>query len=426
MKRGVAMGCVALAWASIGCDGANGNAHCGMGIDALPDAPAYAAVLSDYTSTAIALLEGDGEPIHRCWIHSGTTVPGLVATLSGDASLPTRQAGDGSLTVIDRFNTDVITRLRMPSGELVGQVRTHGELGATGFSSNPQDVLFLEERRAWVTRFNVNLDDSAEPENLGNDLLEIDPADMVRTGARVDLSSLNVLAYGPRGEGPVMTYARPGRVVRAGDMAVVGLARISLAFDVAGPGAVGIVRVGDGAVSSVHFDELRNCGQVRFVPGEPNRVLVSCLGFARPYDDEAMRRATSGMMLLEAEGDAVVEVARWTAADDATSAIAVQSPISLGGTRALAVEFGRLREQGDRLYVVDLATGQQTLVHESAGAFAIGRAAYHPESGWLLVPDAEDGMHRYRWDGEAFTRVDRIDLDPGLGLPVRSVSRLGE
>jgi hypothetical protein len=155
-RRGV-LG-LALLWGcgEPGPDGSNGLAP-------LPDMPGFAVLLTDYTSTAVAMLDADGEVLDGRWVHSGTAAPGLVTALSGDVAFPTRQADLHSLTLLDRMNTDVITRFEVPGGALIGQVRTHGPLEASGFSSNPQDVVFLSPDRAWVSRMGINLDPAASP-----------------------------------------------------------------------------------------------------------------------------------------------------------------------------------------------------------------------------------------------------------------------
>ena len=153
--------------------------------------------------------------IDESWLNSGTTYPGLVATLSGDVVLPNRQAGDGTFAVIDRFFTDVVTRLFVPSGNLNGQVRTHGDVGDTGFSSNPQDLIFVDPDSAWIPRYESNLNPSAAAEVQGNDLIEVNPSDMSLTGARIDLSSLNTTGNVTMPDGPVEVevFARPSRGV---------------------------------------------------------------------------------------------------------------------------------------------------------------------------------------------------------------------
>jgi len=107
--------CVALA--AVGCGGEGGA----PALDPLDATPRYAVVSSDFSSSSIAMLNEDFVVIEESWLNSGTTYPGLVATLSGDVVLPNRQAGDGTFAVIDRFLTDVVTRFFVPSGISTGR-----------------------------------------------------------------------------------------------------------------------------------------------------------------------------------------------------------------------------------------------------------------------------------------------------------------
>jgi hypothetical protein len=92
----------------------------------LDGVPRFAVVSLDlsFSSASIAMLDAEFGIIDESWINSGTTFPGLVAAISGDVVLPTRQAGDGTFTLIDRFFTDVVSSFFVPSGDLNGQVRT--------------------------------------------------------------------------------------------------------------------------------------------------------------------------------------------------------------------------------------------------------------------------------------------------------------
>ncbi len=173
--------------------------------------PRYAVVSSDFSSSSIAMLDESFGIIDESWLSSGTTYPGLVATLSGDVVLPTRQGGEGTFAVIDRFLTDVATQFFVPSGNLSGQVRTHGEIVDSGFSSNPQDLIFVAADSAWVPRYDSNFDPDAPAENQGNDLFEIDPTDMSATGVRIDLSSLNTTAFVDASPSPLRSRSRCSR-----------------------------------------------------------------------------------------------------------------------------------------------------------------------------------------------------------------------
>ena len=408
--------CAALA--AVGCGDSS------SALDPLDAMPRYAVVSSDYSSSSIAMLDEDFEVIDESWLNSGTTYPGLVATLSGDVVLPNRQAGDETFAVIDRLFTDVVTRFFVPSGNLNGQARTHGEVGDTGFSSNPQDFIFVDADSAWAPRYNSNFNPAAPPENQGNDLFEINPTDMSATGARIDLSSLDTTATVMTDDGPIEVdvFARPSRGVLVGSRIVVGLDRISGSFDAAGDGMVAIVDLEDESVQGLELAGLKSCGNAVPVPGAPSKVVVACVGFAQPYGDEPQVRASSGIALLDVAGAQVTIERLWRVADRPGSAIAVNSVIAIDAERVVGVANPDSTRTLDVLYETDLTTGVQELVHESSGSFVIGLPAYDPDSEMLYVPDAaENAVVEFASDEGSFVETGSTSIAPGLGLPPTKV-----
>ena len=407
-----------------GGEGGSGGVLGTPALDPLDGTPRYAVVSSDFSSTSIAMLDEDFAVIDESWLNSGTTYPGLVATLSGDVVLPNRQAGDGTLAVIDRFSTDVVTRFFVPSGNLNGQVRTHGEVGETGFSSNPQDFIFVDEDSAWVPRYESNLNPSASAENQGNDLFEINPSDMSATGARIDLSSLNTTATVMTQDGPVEVdvFARPSRGVLVGSTIVVGLDRISASFDAAGPGMVAVIDLEDESVEGLELTGLASCGNAMPVPGAPTKVVVACVGFAQPFGDEPQVRASSGIVLLDV-GETDVTIERlWRVSDHPAAAIAVNSVAAIDEQRVVGVATGDFATTVDMLYLMNLATGAQELVRESSGSFVIGVSAYDLDSEMLYVPDAADNVVLELAASEGgFVEVGSTEIAPDLGLPPMKV-----
>ena len=390
-------------------------------------APRFAVVSSDYSETSIAVLDEGFVMLDESWVNSGTTFPGLVATLSGDVVLPNRQAGDGSFTVVDRFLTDVISRFYVPSGNLSGQVRTHGEVA--DYSSNPHDLIFVDETSAWATRYEPNLDPNAASENGGTDLVEIDPTTMALTGRRIDLSTLNATGSVATPSGPVEVpvYARPSRGVRVGSILVVGLDGLSGAFDAAGPGMAAIVDLNDGSVEGLPLGEgLASCGNATPVPGAPTKVMVGCVGFARPYGEEAQTRASAGVVRVAIDGEGARVEATWRATDDPDSAIAVQALVALDEARVAAVDFGDFEAgTADALYLMNIETGEQHLLHESPSAFEIGFSAYDPDTNRLYVPDAgANAVLELTIREDGGTEVGSMSIAPSIGFPPRAVYRL--
>jgi hypothetical protein len=393
-------------------------------LDPLDTMPHYAVVSSDFSSSSIAVLDDGFDIIDESWLSSGTTYPGLVATLSGDVVLPTRQAGDGTFAVIDRFLTDVTTQFFVPSGNLNGQVRTHGDIGESGFSSNPQDLIFAGAGSAWVPRYESNFDPDASGANQGNDLFEIDPTDMTATGNRIDLSSFDTTAL--VGEGldavEVDVFARPSRGVAVESSIIVGLDRISAAFDAAGSGMVAIVDLEDESAVGLELEGLASCGRIVPIPGVSNQVAVACVGFSNPFNDESQLRASSGIAVVAlADGEATLERV-WRVSSDDGSTRATSALVALDGERVLAVASGNFVDTTDTLYEIDLVSGAQTPVHVSTGSFTIGVSAWDPDSEMLYVPDAaENAVIELAWDGEGFTEVGAIEIAPGLALPPTQV-----
>jgi hypothetical protein len=415
--------CVSLAAVGCGDGGGSGGASTAA-LAALEATPRYAVVGTDFSSSSIAMLDEDFVAIDESWLNSGTTYPGLVAALSGDVVLPNRQAGDGTLSVVDRRLTDVVSRFFVRSGDLNGQVRTHGDAGDSGFSSNPQDFIFAGAQSAWVPRYESNLNPSASPVNQGNDLIEVNPDDMSLTGARIDLSSLNTTATAITSDGPVEVdvFARPSRGVLVGSTLVVGLDRISANFDAAGSGMVAVVDLEDQSVEGLELPGLQSCGNAGPVPGAPTKVVVACVGFAQPFGDEPQVRASSGIALLSV-GESGVAIDRvWRVADHPSEPIAVNSVVAIDEQRVVGVATGDFATTVDELYLLNLLSATQDLVHTSNGSFVIGLSGYDPGSEMLYVPDVvANAVVEFAADENGFTEVGSTQIAPGLGLPPTKV-----
>jgi hypothetical protein len=368
----------------------------GFGADAEEGEPlAYAVMASDRTVTTIALLRPDGRLLVSDLVNSGSAPAGLSTALSGDVALPTRSGERSRLVLIDRFRTDVVTRIDVAAGEVLSQVRVHAataEREGRAYSGNPQDYVYLAAHSAWVSRYNPNLSVAPDDADAGNDLIEIDVAEAELTGRRIDLSALDTSAErrnpdtGETEE--ARAYARPGRMVRIGDQLVVGLSRLSAGFDAIGDGMVALVDVERGVVRGLSIPGLRNCSQVVPVPGAPERVAVACTGLLRGSFGEG-----AGLAVLELAGDELQVVHVLPAQQGAP--IAVFGLVALGDSVVVAAEPGRAPgpgsgqdSRGDRLYRVDLASGEQQLLFESADSFAIGDGSYDAHARVLLVPDA--------------------------------------
>jgi hypothetical protein len=391
-------------------------------------APAYAVISSDWTSSAISILDAEGNLLADNYLNSGSTRSGLVTTLSGDVELPTRSGEDGVMVVLDRFRTDVITRIRLSDGALLGQVKTHTppDQGTTSsFSSNPHDYVYIDPQTAWVTRSEPNLDPTAPAIDRGNDLLRIDPSTMQRTSDRIDLSLLDARTSGPAGE--VTLYARPSRMVRVGRTLVVGLVRSAFDFRAVGDGMVALVDLDTRTVTGLPIPGLKSCSDIQRVPNDIDSVLVTCGG---DWNAESTARSAGLVLLGIANGGASIEQT-FRASDDLGSAPLVSATVALGGTLVGAGANDFSGSGPDVYAVLDLATGSKTLLTSiSPGAGVFGRPAFDVETGTLLLPDASQnkdkrptaGLRRFLRNADgSFRELPLVTVAVSTDMPVRHV-----
>lgn len=336
----------------------------------------FAVVRSDYQTTAIATLNRDGAVTNPAILDSGSQPPGLTATLSGDVVMADTLGGDsGVMTLIDRFGTDVITNLTLASATVEGQINVAPE--NSDFSTNPQDVEIVSSTSAWVSRFGFNLDPAASGLELGNDVIEFDPQTLELTGRRVDLSRFDNVAPSDPGDADTLdpvAFALPSTT--------------------------------------------RNCGEVRPVPETPDLVLVGCRGFAQPFGEVVQVRATSGVFVVRINGTDATVIEQFLPSQDTTAALTVVNALPLDATTFVAVEAGA-DGAGDRVYAVDLESGEQTLLVESPEAFSLGIMAFDPTTGLLLIPDSSAPMsgrlHRLtREDDGSFVADEAVTFDGPL------------
>ena len=401
-----------------GGEGGAGGQGLARVLDPVEGDPVFAVLSTDFTSSAISLLDQDGALLADEWLTSGSAWPTLVAALSGDVALPTKQMGDGSIVVIDRLNTDVVSRFDMESGGLYGQVRTQGTSSIAAFSSNPHDCVFVNERSAWVSRYEPSFEEAPEPDVAGTDLLEIDPTAMMLTGNRVNLSSFSEEVDG------VTAYARPDRLVRLGDFLLAGLDGLSADFTVALPGKVVVVEIATGDATEFPLPGVRACGIVVPVPGIDNQAFVSCRGASSTFD-AVEQRMTAGLFAIEVDRDGVASIVRsWLPSSDPGAANSVGNVVPLNDREVIAVANGDFVTTTDEAYVLDVETGDQTLLFDIPGSFEIGEGAYDPDSELLLIPVSTEGVRLYGGDGSTFELIDTVEVSQSAGLGATVASSL--
>jgi hypothetical protein len=408
------------------------------GSDAGPewsDRPAYAVISSDFSSTSVSLLAADGKLVADDYLNSGSTQTGLVTALSGDVAMPTVSGERHVMVLIDRLKTDVITRVDLSSGDVLGQVKTQTPVDQqtdTAFSSNPQDYIRIGDDAAWVSRSEPNLDPDADEIDRGNDLLRIDPRTMQRTDDRIDLSPLNASASRTDPmtgkEEVVDTYARPGRIVRMGRTLVVGLSRSAFDYSASASGMIAIVDLDKKTVRGLDIEGLQGCSQVLPIPNASDRVLVGCGGiYPTPRD-------SAGIAIVRMlSGDAAV-ISSWKVKDHDEAPAISEGYVALDAHTLGATANAFVPGEGDSVFgTIDLETGEFTQRLSTPAGGTFGTPLYDATSGRLFVPDASaDADLRptagvrvlVRGDDDRFEETDVIEVAKDTGLPARHVFRL--
>ena len=394
----------------------------------------FAVISSDWSATSVSLLGLDGALLADDYLTSGSKESGLVTALSGDVELPTRSGEQGVLVLIDRYKTDVITRVRISDGTILGQVKTHTpptQATRNAYTSNPHDYLRIDDSTAWVTRNQPNLDPSIPDIDKGNDLLRIDPAKMERSTERIDLSSLNT--RGTRkdpdtgADEEVDVFARPSRMTRVGNTLIVGLGRSAFDFTAFGSGMVAIVDLDTKSVEGLPIEGLSGCTSVKPIPDNNTDVLVGCGG---QYKKE---RETAGVAVVHvADGKATISNS-WRAVDHADQPALSTGFVALSDTLIVAVSNKYAGSEPSVFGTLSLETGLFTeLLAIPAGTGSFGTAHFDDETGLLLVPDASvdgdkrptAGVHRLEQSSTGFERVGMTRVSASTAMPARHVLRL--
>ena len=379
--------------------------------------PGLVVVHSDYLSSSVSLLAP--EPPAWQWdnvLHSGSRAPVLTMALSGDVVLASAPHPAGWVTLVDRFPNAVVTFLDPATGEVFRQISV-----ATSFPANPQDVVFLDDERAYVPRNETNPSPTTEPGDFdeGDDLLVLDLAAGAPVG-RVPLTPY--VSAPPDGVDAGALQARPSRALLAKGLVWVGLTCLTLGFDRGGAGVVVAVDPAtDAVVHRLEVPDGANCGTLSLSP-DGETLWLACSGVFQ--EGAAAQLARSGVARIVPDPD-TPSLAQWLPAsafgdrplglDLATDAHGRAYVIALGDPNT---------DRTSRLLAVDSATGTATTVLEAAGPFALTGLFVDGERDRLWVGRADPTNPTLRWyDLSAGAPVlgGELDANPSVGLPPRAI-----
>lgn len=388
-----------LAMAALAC----GLAGCGAdrpppdtgGVD-LPETPCgrgVVVVASDYASSSVALADAAGTVVSESFVSSASAPAALGAPLSGDVAAPSSLPPSGRVVLLDRYPASVVTWLDPKSGAVEGQLAL-----SPGAITNPQDYLEIDERRAYVTRYDSNPSPGAAPLARGGDVLVVDHRE------HVALASIPL-----PGDGPLLP--RPTRLVRVGPYVVVPLERMDRGFQQAGDGAVvGIDPATDTVAWTLSLPGLASCGGA--AADDAGRTLViACSG--RYGDGPAAQLARAGVAVY----DATSTPPRLVTVHRTSEPPSPFADLDADGALLLVTFGDRDRGAPDALIALDVVTGAEATLATSS-PFALGDVRCLRQCGRCFVADADSGG-LLRFDGRAPATLPARSR----GLPPRYLGR---
>jgi hypothetical protein len=382
--------------------GANG-ASCGRGIAVGMIDP------ESYASINVALLGLDGGTLSGSFISSASAPSSLNAALSGDVVFPSSRM-KSDIVLIDRLVVSVLSFVDVPTAEVRAQISVR-----TGFESNPQDYIELDDGTALVSRLETNRSPGEESYDEGDDLLRLDVKSGVIQG-RVDLS-----AYASESTG----RARPSTMVRTDEHVLVALTRHSSTFQEAGEGALLVLHARDGEIAGIFpISGLKNCSGLALSPDQKS-LAVSCGGLVSNANGAAPEGSGVVVFDLSGEKDGPLELEeRHRIVASELGFGPFSSSVSFASEELVWVKtYGALEGSDagrpDRIVALFLEEGtHEVLLESKEKAFTLGDFLCVAPCGFCMVADAGRGvLHRYGISGTEIAAPTRHRVAEEIGLP---------
>lgn len=382
--------------------GANGQS-CGRGIAVGMIDP------ESYASINVALVGLDGATLSGSFISSASAPSSLNAALSGDVVFPSSRM-QGDIVLIDRLVVSVLTFVDVEEAEVRSQISVR-----TGFESNPQDYVKLDDGSALVSRLETNRNPGEESYDEGDDLLRLDVESGVIEG-RVDLSE-----YASENT----ERARPSAMVRTDTHVFVSLTRHSSDFQEAGEAALLALDARNGEIEDVFpVSGLKNCGGLALSPDQAS-LAVSCGGLVSNANGASPE--ASGVVVFDLSNESAGALRleeRYRVAAAELGLGPFSSSLSFASEELLWVKtYGALEGSDagrpDRILVLSLEDGgHEVLLESSTKAFTLGDVLCVAPCGICMVADAGRGvLHRYGVSGKSIAAPTQHRIDEEIGLP---------
>jgi hypothetical protein len=373
-----------------------------------------AVVGGDYKSTVISLVDAANDLLAQddC-IDSGAVTPTLSMALSGDIVLASQTQPNNDLLLIDRTNS----ALDWIAPTTCGVQRQLSV--ATGFYSNPHDVVGLSASKAYVTRFETNPTPSgvAGANDLGDDILIIDPAAGGITG-RIDLSPLASQIAG------ATIQSRPDRAFLANGKVYVTLANSSADFKTVGPGRVAIIDPGSDTVTgTIDLPDYKDCAGLDYIDASKT-LIIGCGG---DYNDSLANQTAQSALVLVDIGAATPRVVKAITGAVVGARPVAASVFAVAGDNLVFVATAgdSSGTPTDALWAVTLDTGAASKVIDGDESFAFSGLAWSATTKQVYLTDAATILPLVRvFDVSVATAIHQVsafDANPKSGLPPRQI-----
>jgi hypothetical protein len=311
------------------------------------------------------------------------------------------------ILLIDRYPASVLTWVNVESARVERQLTVK-----TGYVANPHDVIFVDPKKSYVTRFDRNPKPGAEPFDQGDDVLVIDPS-VPSIVSRIDL------APAMAGEDPKY-FARPSRGALVGGRVIVVLEAYTQSFDdSAASRVIAIDPDTDTIVESLVLDGLEGCEG--FALADDGRVALGCAGSFGGGSEATIQE--SGVVVLSTQGF-LAEVARFSA--DSLANTGLGFGIAWASEQKLLVTGAGSDQEPEPAVLIelDIASGvsRTLLSRESPTTLADVQCA--PGCGVCVVADAERGVvAHFQLENGQLGSPREIRVDEVIGLPPQRLGR---
>jgi hypothetical protein len=397
-----------LGLASTGCNVSSPKGTGGVALT--PDAgtcdQGEVVLLTDYTSTQIALAAPDGTPLSPSFLSTASTTTSAISfALSGDVAPPTMRPTSGRVVLLDRYGTNVVSWADPATAKVLAQLPV-----GTGFESNPQDYVEGDGNKAYVSRWGVNGAPGAQKFDEGSDVIVIDTKAPAIT-ASIAMPTTNALP------------PRPAGMIRVGASIVVVLQNESQDFmTVSDSVIVGIAN--DAVAWQTPVSGLKGCNRPALSPSGKTMAL-SCEG-QLDMNGNVMNLAESAVVLFDVTTLPPKELRRFAISDQlknptqdqvafASETVVVgKTQTPLGGTTS------------NQAFALDTTTGKATvLLTAGLDAQGKGKGIVYGDfvcspgcAGVCLLADADVGkVQRWTIAADGLHLLTALAMDPSVGLP---------